>query len=129
MTERENGPVLIVEDDTDLLAMMEMVVLSDGYPVATAANGKEALDRITEDMPGLILLDMKMPIMDGWQFTEKFRVLYDHSVPIVVVTAARDAKIWAQEVGAEGYLAKPFDIDELIRTVERYYSGAAKVSS
>ncbi len=122
MTESQNKPVLIVEDDIDLLAMMGMVLSSEGYSVVTATNGKEALNQIDDQMPGLILLDMKMPIMDGWQFAERFYDEYDRAAPIVVVTAARDAKIWAREVGADGFLAKPFDIDDLIRTVAKFYS-------
>lgn len=129
MASRPHRPVLIVEDDTDLLAMMEMVLLGEGYHVSTAMNGREALDRIDEEMPGLILLDMKMPVMDGWQFADEFRIRHDHAVPIVVVTAARDAKVWAQEVGAEGFLAKPFDIDDLIRAVDKHYSGEKAFSS
>jgi len=114
-------PVLIVEDDPDLLDMMEIVLDSADYPVRKALNGKEALEATREQMPGLILLDMKMPVMDGWEFAQRFKREFDGAAPIVVVTAAADAKMRAEEIGAQGYLAKPFEIDDLIRCVNKHY--------
>jgi len=114
-------PVLIVEDDPDLLDMMEIVLESADYPVRKALNGKEALEATREQMPGLILLDMKMPVMDGWEFAQRFKREFDGAAPIVVVTAAADAKMRAEEIGAQGYLAKPFEIDDLIHCVNKHY--------
>ncbi len=116
-----NKPLLIVEDDPDLLDMMEIVLDSADYPVKKALNGKEALELTRKQMPGLILLDMKMPVMDGWEFAARFRQEFDGGAPIVVVTAAADAKLRAEEIGAQGYLAKPFEIDDLIHCVGKYY--------
>jgi CheY-like chemotaxis protein len=116
-------PVLIVEDDPDLLDMMEIVLGSASYPVQKALNGREALDATRQQMPGLILLDMKMPVMDGWEFAARFQREFDGAAPIVVVTAAADARMRAEEIGAEGYLAKPFEIDDLIQCVGRHYRG------
>ena len=114
-------PVLIVEDDPDLLDMMEIVLDSAEFPVRKALNGKEALEATRQQMPGLILLDMKMPVMDGWEFAQRFKQEFDNAAPIVVVTAAADAKIRAEEIGAQGFLAKPFEIDDLIRCVGKHY--------
>ncbi len=116
----EKRPVLLVEDDFDLMGMVEMLLSGDGYRVVTAANGREALDRVAQEMPGLILLDMKMPVMNGWEFAREFRARYDRQAPIVVLTAAEDARKRAEEIGAEGYLGKPFDIDDLLYIVQRY---------
>ena len=113
-------PVLLVEDDLDLMGMVELLLSSEGYPVITATNGQEALQHLAQGMPGLILLDMKMPIMNGWEFAREFRSRYDHQAPIVVLTAAENARKRAEEIGAEGYLGKPFEIDDLLRIVERY---------
>ncbi len=122
MTEQGHSkPILIVEDDPDLLDMMEIVLESAAYPVNRALNGQEALELTRSRMPGLILLDMKMPVMDGWEFASHFRQEFDASAPIVVVTAAADARLRAQEIGAQGFLAKPFEIDDLLRSVERHY--------
>ena len=121
MTAAEKKPILIVEDDTDLADMMEIVISSEDYPVRKALNGKEALEIIRSQMPGLILLDMKMPVMDGWEFAHRFREEFNQSAPIVVVTAATDARVRAAEVGTPGFLPKPFEIDDLLSCVERYY--------
>jgi len=118
--------VLVVDDDFDLLEMVQTLLEISGYRVVTAMDGEEALAKVAEEMPSVILLDMKMPGMDGWEFAREFRERFDHQVPIVVLTAAENAAGRAAEIGAEGYLGKPFDIDELLRTVERYMVNRAK---
>ncbi len=117
---KESKPVLIVEDDLDLLGMVRILLEGAGYRVMTATQGVQALEEIAQEMPGVILLDMKMPVMDGWMFAREFRARFDRDAPIVVLTAAEDARRRAEEIGAEGYLGKPFEIDDLIRVVERY---------
>ena len=116
----QHRAVLVVEDDQDLLEMVRLMLEGAGYRVATAAEGSEALAKVAEEMPGLILLDMKMPGMDGWEFARLFRERYDLQAPIVVLTAAEDARKRAEEIGAEGYLGKPFEMDELLAEVARY---------
>lgn len=116
----ESKSILAVDDDPDLLEMIGMVLATEDYRVLTAMNGKEALEMITREMPSLILLDMRMPVMNGWEFAQAFRAQYDDAAPILVVTAAQDAKVSADQIGAEGYLAKPFDIEDLIDCVRRY---------
>jgi len=113
-----HGPVLVVDDDPDLLTMVETVLSSAGYQVRTAENGLEALQQVGREMPGIVLLDMKMPVMDGWEFARRFREQFNHRAPLIVVTAAQDARTWAKQVGAEGYLSKPFDLDDLLTCVE-----------
>jgi CheY-like chemotaxis protein len=112
--------VLVVEDEADLVALLEMVLADAGYGVRTAREGGEGLARVAEAMPGLILLDMRMPGMNGWEFARAFRARHGRAAPIVVVTAAENARARAAEVEAEGWLAKPFEIDELLRVVARY---------
>jgi len=115
-------PVLVIEDDLDLLEMMQAVLEAASYQVVLAPNGQEAVAAVEKEMPGLILLDMKMPIMNGWEFAAWFKARYTSpDTPIVVVTAAADARERAIEIGAQAYLNKPFDIDELIRCVARHY--------
>jgi len=119
MTEGRKS-VLVVDDDVDLLGMLEILLEGVGYQVVTAGEGGEALERVACQMPDVILLDMKMPGMNGWDFAREFRTRYDRQSPIVVLTAAEDARKRAEEIGAEGYLGKPFDIDELLRVVEKH---------
>ena len=112
-------PILVVDDDPEILAMLRDFLESEGLVVRTAANGAEALDALDEVAPSLILLDMRMPVVDGWAFAERFRER-ELGYPIVVMTAAESARRWAEEIGATGYIAKPFDVTELLETIERH---------
>ncbi len=115
-----SAPILVVEDDPDLLALVEMILSDAGYRVRTAGDGRTALARVAEEMPALVLLDMRMPVMNGWEFAREFRARHGHAAPIVVVTAAENARLRAEEVGAEGWLEKPFDVDDVLRMVARF---------
>jgi CheY-like chemotaxis protein len=114
--------VLVVEDDADLLGLMEMILAEGGYAVRTASDGRQGLARVAEQMPGVILLDMRMPVMSGWEFAREFRSRYGHAAPIVVVTAAENAQERAAEIGAEAWLAKPFELDDVLLLVARLIS-------
>ncbi|ABC82405.1 response regulator transcription factor [Anaeromyxobacter dehalogenans] len=115
--------VLVVEDDQDLSSLLEMVLADAGHRVRTAPDGRAALGAVAEEMPGVILLDMRMPVMNGWEFAREFRARYGRACPIVVVTAAENARLRAEEIGAEDWLAKPFDLDDVLYTVERQLAG------
>jgi len=93
------------------------ILIAEGHDVVSAENGAEALVKANGE--ALVLLDMRMPVLDGWGFAREFRAAGKRS-PIVVMTAAENASRWAEEIGAEGYLAKPFEIDALIAAVERH---------
>jgi CheY-like chemotaxis protein len=112
--------VLVVEDDRDLRSLVELALTSAGYRVETATDGRAALAQVDREMPGLILLDMKMPGMNGWEFADAFRARFDASAPIVVLTAAREAAERAADVRADGHLGKPFDLDDLFAIVGRF---------
>ncbi|HVH47544.1 MAG TPA: response regulator [Labilithrix sp.] len=112
--------LLVVDDDEDLLSLISEVLRLNGFNVETATNGREALDRVGGSMPNLILLDMTMPVMNGWQFAEAFRARYGNDVPIVVVTASTDAALRASQIHAEGWIGKPFDINQLVSVVGRF---------
>jgi two-component system, chemotaxis family, chemotaxis protein CheY len=118
------GPVLVVDDDQDILYSMDMALSDEGYEVLTASDGAEALAVLQQRVPTLILLDMRMPVMDGWQFARAYRRRPGPHAPIVVVTAARDAAERAAEIEAQGVLPKPFGIDDLLQTVGRYAESA-----
>ncbi len=121
---REAPRVLVVEDDPDLSALVEMILSDAGYGVRIAGDGAEALARVAEEMPDVVLLDMRMPVMNGWEFAREFRGRWGRAAPIVVVTAAENARARAEEIGAEGWLEKPFDVDDVLRLVARL-SGAS----
>ena len=109
--------ILVVDDDPAILATVADVLEFEGYQVELAANGAEGLDAVERTHPRLVLLDMRMPVLDGWQFAHKLKER-GIQLPIVVMTAAQDAHRWAQEIGANGYISKPFDVSDLLNAVE-----------
>ena len=114
--------VMVVDDDPSILEIVTEVLHSEGYPVHAAAHGGEALDAVERVRPNVILLDMRMPVVDGWQFVRLLRER-GWEVPVVVMTAAQDAPRWAREVGAAAVLPKPFDITTLLSVVEQLCPG------
>lgn len=117
----ESGRVLVVDDEAPIRELVTAILSFEGYPVESAANGEEALQVIERNPPVLVLLDMRMPKLDGWGFAFELRER-GIKVPIVVMTAARDAQRWANEIKADGYIAKPFDLGQLLATVERHFA-------
>jgi CheY-like chemotaxis protein len=110
--------ILVVDDDPDMLELVRDALDRKGYRVATAYDGEEALARVAEAEPQLILLDMRMPVMDGWAFAHALRERYGRRIPIVVVTAAEDSKLRAAEIGANADLGKPFELARLYAIIE-----------
>ncbi len=111
--------VLIVEDDDGIRDLVDLVLSSAGYEILTASDGAAALQVIGTVRPDLVLLDMRMPVMDGWTFARELRARHGHRIPVVVVTAAEDVRLRAREVDADAWLGKPFDVDTLLATVGR----------
>jgi CheY-like chemotaxis protein len=113
------APILVVDDDPDILDMLREALEGAGHQVVTARDGLEALERLRTGRPSLILLDMRMPRMDGWEFARAARER-GNTAPVVVITAAGDARAWAKEIAAEAYMAKPFTISQLLGVVDRF---------
>jgi DNA-binding response OmpR family regulator len=113
--------LLVVEDDPDLSGLMKIILGDAGYAVRTAENGAVALDRVAEEMPRVILLDMRMPVMNGWEFAREFRARHGRAARIVVVTAAENARMRAQEIDADGWLEKPFELDAVLDAVALHF--------
>jgi CheY-like chemotaxis protein len=116
--------ILVVEDDEAIRGLVTEVLRDDGYDVSEAANGVEALAYVGGHRPDLIVLDLMMPVMDGWAFVEACRRNRTCSeVPIVVTSASHDLPRTAERLRAYGVrtcLAKPFDVDGLLALVELY---------
>jgi DNA-binding response OmpR family regulator len=109
--------VLVIDDDPSIREAIGFVLGDEGFQVEEAPNGLAALAAIDRRHPDVILLDMKMPVMDGWEFARRYRARYGRRAPIIVVTAAQDAAQRGADVGADDYLAKPFDLDVLVQRV------------
>ncbi len=114
--------ILVVDDDEIIREVVNLTLSDEGYKILEASNGKIALEVIEKQTqpPDLILLDMRMPVMDGWGFADQYRQTAGPHSPIVVLTAATDAAAFANQVEADGFLAKPFDLDRLIEIVEQH---------
>jgi CheY-like chemotaxis protein len=119
---RTNGAVrkVLVIDDDDSVADVAREVLRDaGYSVATVRHGAAALELVRHVAPDLILLDLSMPIMDGWSFVAQYRRMAKESARIVLFTGHPQAAEIARSLGADGYIIKPFEIDGLVGIVAR----------
>lgn len=119
--------VLIVDDDSDMLDALKAILGSNGYECRGATNGQHALELIANAKPALVLLDMQMPVMNGWECARKLRKSYGRGLPIVVVTAAKHAATRRDEADADGVLPKPFAIEQLLRVVGRYAARSLSV--
>jgi DNA-binding response OmpR family regulator len=108
-----------VDDDPYLLGLIVDVLSMEGYNVVGAKNGAEALRAVHEARPSVVLLDMQMPVLNGWQFVEETK-REGLDFPIVIMTATNNARTWAADLGAEDFLGKPFDLDELTDKVARF---------
>ena len=109
--------VLVVDDDPDIRRVLVYALSDEGYEVDQAPDGHLALELVAQNPPDIILLDMKMPGVDGWAFARLYRERFEHHAPIIVLTAAQDAEQRAADIKAESYLSKPFDLDGLIMRV------------
>lgn len=119
--------VLVVEDDDDLRQLVADVLAGEGLSVRTASDGHEALAEIAErGMPGLILLDMRMPRMNGQEFAHAIEQQYPAHAPLIALTAAADPRAVAAQINAFDWLAKPFEIEQLIAAVHRALASAAR---
>jgi CheY-like chemotaxis protein len=114
---------LIVDDEKLILISTRIVLESVGYQVVTAASGEEALVKARETYPGLILLDIMMPGIDGWETLSRLKEDPDlKDIPVIIFTAREHSRgrQLAREMGAVDYFQKPFEPDELISIVEEY---------
>lgn len=113
--------ILVVDDEQDLLDLMEIILGAEGYHVVKAVNGKDALDKVDRERPDLVLLDVMMPIMDGWQVlkTLKQSETFKH-IPIVMVTAkiGVEDKMKGIQEGAADYICKPFAPKEVVNRLK-----------
>jgi two-component system, OmpR family, response regulator MprA len=118
LTAHEPARVLVVDDDPAIRKAVSLLLVDEGYAVQTAANGTEGLAAITAQPPALVLLDLNMPVMDGWALLGHLRDA-QITVPIVIMTADQRAPQEAARLQVAGYLGKPFAIDDLLDLVAR----------
>jgi len=113
-----DGYILVVDDDADHRTLLAETIAQMGYQTAEAENGQVALDRLAEQLPSLVLLDLKMPVMSGWAVLEALQKMPRASSIPVLVISAYGFEWEAELIGAAGYVSKPVDLDALRQKIE-----------
>jgi DNA-binding response OmpR family regulator len=110
--------VLVVDDEPDFIELLREFLTAKGYEVIAASNGEEALRKVKEDRPHLILLDVRMPKMNGLEVLKQVREI-DHEVGVIMVTAVNEEETGRQalKMGAFDYITKPLDLKYLERSL------------
>lgn len=115
--------ILVVDDEPDVLEVVSFRLKRSGYEVMTAVNGKVALDIIRADKPGLVLLDLRMPVMDGYEVSRAIKndeKLKD--IPVILLTASSGSSVddMIHNSKADGFLVKPFSPEDLLKKVSAF---------
>ena len=124
--------ILVADDEIHIRTLLKITLEMSGYEVDVAADGQEALEKIDAQPPDLILLDIKMPRLNGWQVCE--RVKSDEStkrIPIIMITAfgQKEARQRSMELGADEFIAKPFETPSLLELVKKLLNNREKPAS
>jgi len=121
--------ILVVDDEDDILNFLELVLGEKGFDVVTASGGQEALTKAQLERPDLVLLDIMMPQMDGWEVLKLLRVDEDTAeIPVAMLSARTEARDRVQglQEGAIDYICKPFSLQELLGKIEAIFQTAAR---
>lgn len=111
--------ILIVDDNRDILDLVQRVLIAEGHDIIVARNGMEALQREAEHRPDLIVLDINLPYLDGWEVCRQIKAR--RSVPIIVLSVRAEAVDIerSRAAGADDHMLKPFEISDLLNRIER----------
>jgi len=113
--------ILVVDDQTDLRQLTADLLSCNGYDVVQAGHGREAIAKLSEHSPDLVVLDLNMPIMDGWQFRAEQLRLPDGrltAIPVLLLTGEDRPDDQIRTLKAVGFIKKPFDADELLAAIQ-----------
>ena len=110
--------VLIVEDDKNISDLLQLYLQKEGYTVVAAADGGDGLSKFRAESPDLVLLDLMMPVMDGWAVCKAIRA--ESKTPVIMLTAKgeTDDKVLGLKTGADDYITKPFEMKEVLARIE-----------
>jgi CheY-like chemotaxis protein len=111
--------ILVVDDDDDFREALSEVLTEAGYPVQQAENGEVALQKTAEEAPGMVLLDLKMPVLDGWGVMERMRNDSRSSAVPILILSAYGFEWEAELLGAQGYIPKSVGMEEILERVRK----------
>ena len=129
MTDAAKPRILIVEDDPDLRTILKLQLHSEGYEVTEAGNGAEGFRSARENAPDMVILDLMMPVMDGFGFLKRVRsIMTMTEVPIMILTASEDErnKVRGFQYQADAYMNKPYDLEVLSAEVRRLLAATSQ---
>ena len=114
----DNNTILVIDDDKNILTIVEMYMKKEGFTVKTCERGDTAIAAFRDTQPSLVVLDVMLPGMDGWEVLKKLRE--ESSVPVIMLTAKGDTldRIQGLEAGADDYMSKPFESKELLARIK-----------
>ena len=111
--------VLVIDDDDAVCEILREALTDDGYAVATVPHGAAALELVKHHRPAVIILDLRMPIMDGWSFAEQYRRQATPAASLILLTALKDIEESARRIGAATFIQKPFELTDVLTKIER----------
>ncbi len=121
-----NKTILVCDDDQDILEMIVLVLETYGYHAIGESNSPNLFSKIEKEHPGLIIIDLWMPLMTGDEVVKRLRTCPEtQNLPVIIISASINGKETADNAGASHFISKPFDIVNLIDKVEQYYAKAS----
>jgi CheY-like chemotaxis protein len=118
--------ILVVDDDLDIRETLAQILEFEGFDVTCASNGREAIDRLKTVRPGLILLDLMMPVMNGYEFRQAQKAHPEIAdIPVIILSADGNVQQKAEAAGVQAYLKKPIELDVLLSTIRQHCIPAA----
>lgn len=121
--------ILVVEDEPDLRELLKMNLESAGFDVSTAADGREGMQKALEEKPNLIVLDVILPLMNGYEICRELKkedsAMKSTFVLLLTARGQQADRFWGMYCGADEFLTKPFDMDALIRKIQGFLAKAA----
>lgn len=128
MSEAIKPRILVVEDDPDLRKILRLQLMGDGYAVLEAENGQVGFAALQRERPDCVVLDLMMPVLDGFGFLKRARSIVDlQAIPILILTASQDERnrVRGFQYQADAYMAKPYDLDVLSAEIKRLIASRA----
>jgi len=131
--ENERRKVVCIEDELEMIELVKLILVQKKFDVTGAVGGQEGLEKIAEVKPDLVLLDLMMPEMDGWEVYQKMKASEEmRDIPVIVVTAKAqsiDRVLGLHIARVDDYITKPFGPQELLESVERVLRGKPQAAS